>query len=74
MRHLLIYLIRVYQLIPFNSHNMCRCTPTCSNYMIECLEEYGLYKGLKLGIKRILRCHPKGSFGYDPVPKKENLK
>lgn len=74
MKRLFIYLIRIYQIIPFNSHNMCRFTPTCSEYMIGCLEEHGLIKGLKLGIKRILKCRPKGEFGYDPVPKKENLK
>jgi len=74
MKHLIIYLIKIYQIIPFSSHSMCRFTPTCSEYMIQALEEYGLLKGLKLGIKRIMRCRPKGSFGYDPVPKKENKK
>ena len=47
---------------------MCRFTPTCSEYMIEALKKYGTIKGLHLGIKRILRCHPKGKCGYDPVP------
>lgn len=74
MKHLIIYLIKIYQIIPFSSHSMCRFTPTCSEYMIQALEEYGLLKGLKLGFKRIMRCRPKGSFGYDPVPKKENKK
>ena len=74
MKHLIIYLIKIYQIIPFSSHSMCRFTPTCSEYMIQALEEYGLLKGLKLGIIRIMRCRPKGSFGYDPVPKKENKK
>ena len=74
MKHLIIYLIRIYQIIPFNTHNACRFTPTCSEYMIGCLEEFGLFKGLKLGCKRILKCRPKGAYGYDPVPKKENLK
>lgn len=72
MKHLIIYLIRIYQIIPFSSHKMCRFTPTCSQYMIECLEEFGTIKGLKLGIKRLLKCRPNGPFGYDPVPKKEN--
>ena len=48
-------------------HSMCRYTPTCSEYMIEAIKRYGTVKGLKLGIKRILRCNKHGSFGYDPV-------
>jgi putative component of membrane protein insertase Oxa1/YidC/SpoIIIJ protein YidD len=39
--------------------------------MLQAIEEWGLFKGLFLGIKRILRCHPWGSSGYDPVPRKE---
>ena len=72
MKRLIIGLIRIYQRLPLRTHSMCRFTPTCSEYMIEALEVYGLFKGLKLGIKRILRCHPFGKYGYDPV-KKENL-
>ena len=71
MKKLLIYLIRGYQVIPFIGHNMCRFTPTCSEYMIEAIENYGVIKGLKLGIKRIKRCRPHGDYGYDPVPLKE---
>ena len=50
---------------------MCRFTPTCSEYMKISIEKYGTFKGLKLGIKRLLRCHPFGKYGYDPV--KEDL-
>ena len=50
---------------------MCRHIPTCSNYMIEAIEEYGVLKGMSLGIKRLLRCNPWGTCGYDPVPKKK---
>ena len=46
---------------------MCRFTPTCSQYMIDAINKYGIFKGIKLGIIRILKCHPKGKFGYDPV-------
>lgn len=46
----------------------CRFTPTCSQYMVEAVMEYGIFKGAWLGIKRILRCHPWGGSGYDPVP------
>jgi len=49
----------------------CRYEPTCSHYMIEAVEEWGLLKGSWLGIKRIVRCHPWAGFGPDPVPKKE---
>jgi hypothetical protein len=46
----------------------CRFTPTCSEYTIEALEKFGAKKGLALGIKRFLKCHPWGESGYDPVP------
>jgi uncharacterized protein len=46
----------------------CRFTPTCSEYTIVALEKFGTAKGLSLGIKRFLRCHPWGGSGYDPVP------
>ena len=46
----------------------CRYTPTCSQYMIEAVTKYGVFKGGWLGVKRILRCHPWGGSGYDPVP------
>ncbi len=47
--------------------NACRFTPTCSQYTIDALEKYGVLKGLSMGIRRLLKCHPFGSFGYDPV-------
>lgn len=50
---------------------MCRHIPTCSNYGIEAINEYGWIKGCFLTIKRIIRCNPLGTSGYDPVPKKE---
>lgn len=50
---------------------MCRHTPTCSNYAIEAIEYYGAFKGSILALKRILRCNPWGTSGYDPVIKKE---
>jgi len=67
MKKIIIWLIKFYQHLPLSTHNMCRYIPTCSNYMIDAINKYGTIKGLKLGIKRILRCNRHSSFGYDPV-------
>ena len=71
----LILLIRVYQLIvsPMLGSN-CRFMPTCSEYSLESLKVYGLIKGTYLTIKRIGKCHPWGSNGYDPIPTKMEKK
>jgi putative membrane protein insertion efficiency factor len=72
MKHILIKLIKLYQKIPFRSHIYCKFIPTCSNYAIEAINEYGSIKGSYLSIKRILRCNPfNKKSGYDPVPIKE---
>jgi len=67
-------LVRFYQLAisPWLGSN-CRYSPTCSQYMLGALRTHGLIKGLYLGTKRILRCHPWGGSGYDPVPKNRKL-
>lgn len=71
MKNILIKLIKSYQKIPGNFHNNCRFTPSCSNYMIEAIEEYGSFRGSLMGIKRILRCNPfNKNYGYDPVIKR----
>ena len=58
--------------------NRCRFLPSCSDYFIECLNYYGFFKGIFLGLKRITKCHPikflGGSSGLDLVPKKRNIK
>jgi len=46
----------------------CRFTPTCSNYAVEALERFGIFKGLLLSVWRILRCNPFNKGGEDPVP------
>ncbi len=46
----------------------CRYTPTCSQYAQEAIRKYGPFRGGWLALKRILRCHPWGGSGYDPVP------
>ena len=50
----------------------CRYTPTCSHYMIGSIQEWGVFRGVWMGLKRIFRCHPwNTSDSYDPVPKKK---
>ena len=51
----------------------CRHIPTCSEYAKGAILTYGSIKGVFLAMKRILKCRPGGSYGYDPVPKKEKL-
>jgi uncharacterized protein len=48
----------------------CRHVPTCSSYMIEAIKVHGPFKGTFLGLRRISKCHPWGTHGYDPVPEK----
>ena len=71
MKKIILKLINLYQIIPLSSHKMCRFTPTCSEYAKQAITKYGVLKGLFLSIKRILKCHPFGKYGYDPL--KENL-
>jgi len=69
MKMLLQLLIRLYQLgISPLLGRRCRFFPSCSEYTAEAVEKYGAFKGLSLGLKRISRCHPWNSGGFDPVP------
>ena len=69
LAHLLALPIRGYRLIfsPWVGFN-CRYQPTCSAYALEALEKHGGIRGGWMAAKRIARCNPWGSCGYDPVP------
>ena len=67
MKNLLIKLIKLYQKIPGKFHYSCKFYPTCSNYMIEAITKYGSFKGLYLGLKRIIKCNLFSKGGYDPL-------
>tara|TARA_B100001248_G_scaffold251324_1_gene226308 strand:+ start:206 stop:445 length:240 start_codon:yes stop_codon:yes gene_type:complete len=76
IKKILICIIKFYKfLISPVLGNNCRYLPTCSEYFIDCLNEYGVLKGSYKGIKRILSCHPikflGGGHGLDPVKKKK---
>ena len=76
MKSILIFIIKIYKnlISPYLGNN-CRYLPTCSEYFIDCLNEFGVIKGSIKGIKRILTCHPiktlGGSDGYDPIIKRK---
>lgn len=69
MKRLLLAAVRLYQrtlslVLPVQ----CRFWPSCSNYFSEAVERHGALRGSALGLWRLLRCHPLGGSGYDPVP------
>ncbi len=68
LKMMIIKLINLYQKFSALKPPVCRFYPTCSQYMKEAIQKYGLCKGMWLGIKRICRCHPLNPGGYDPVP------
>lgn len=69
MKHIFIWIARFWQLGPSRIiPPSCRYQPSCSQYAIEALQKYGAIKGGWLATKRILRCHPWGGHGHDPVP------
>ncbi len=69
MKHLFIALIKLYRrfISPLKSPS-CRFVPSCSMYALTAFQKYGVFKGLYLSVRRILRCHPWSKGGYDPVP------
>jgi len=69
VKYIFIFLIKVYQrtlsrVLPPS----CRFYPSCSEYGVQALQKYGIFKGGWLTVKRIARCHPFNPGGYDPVP------
>ena len=77
MSSLLVFFIRVYRVVfaPLKAvaglQGCCRFTPSCSSYMEEAVCTHGVCRGLGLGARRLLRCHPWGGMGHDPVPPAE---
>jgi putative membrane protein insertion efficiency factor len=69
LKKMLLLIIKIYQMIisPFFPP-ACRFYPTCSQYAIEAITRYGVFYGIYLAVKRILKCHPFHPGGYDPVP------
>lgn len=68
MRRVIIFLIRLYQrwLSPLLGAR-CRFYPTCSQYTVECFEQYGFFKATAKSMRRLLKCHPFHPGGWDPV-------
>ena len=71
IRLLFLGLIRLYQLLisPLFPQ-ACRFSPSCSRYAQEAIEIHGVPRGIGLGLRRVLRCHPFNPGGYDPVPRR----
>lgn len=72
MRRLLLVAIRAYQLtLASVLGGQCRFAPSCSHYAMEAIEQHGAWRGTRLAVWRLLRCHPFARAGYDPVPRDE---
>jgi uncharacterized protein len=65
---LLHRLVRLYQRVTEGRPSPCRFVPTCSNYALDALESHGAARASALTLRRLLRCHPWGGHGWDPVP------
>jgi len=67
-RTVLIRIIGLYQAVRAGRPSPCRYWPTCSNYAVQAIEGHGAGRGTVLALGRVLRCHPWGGHGVDPVP------
>ena len=67
----MLRMIRSYQRFSATGPPRCRYVPTCSEYAVEAIDHHGALRGGWLGVRRVCRCHPFGSHGYDPVPGKD---
>ena len=69
MKRIFILIVKGYQFLisPLLGNN-CRFYPSCSHYMIQAIERFGIFKGMYLGLKRLSKCHPWHEGGMDPVP------
>jgi putative membrane protein insertion efficiency factor len=65
---LMVKMIDGYQVLRRGKPSPCRYLPSCSEYTKEAIQEHGGVKGVWLGVRRVTRCNPFGSSGYDPVP------
>lgn len=71
MRNIVIFILKIYKksispMIASKGIN-CKFHPTCSEYMMQAIEKYGVIKGVYLGVKRLLKCNPFSKGGYDPL-------
>ena len=68
LKKAIIQLIRIYQATSAVRPKVCRYSPTCSEYAVQAIMKHGVFTGIALGIRRILRCNPLSAGGHDPVP------
>jgi len=68
MKQIFVFLIKIYQKLRIPFPKVCRFYPSCSEYTKQAILRHGVIKGMWIGAKRIFKCHPLNSGGYDPVP------
>ncbi|HCP08771.1 MAG TPA: membrane protein insertion efficiency factor YidD [Candidatus Moranbacteria bacterium] len=82
MKKIILLIIRIYQKTISLDHGLphkffntgtCRFHPSCSEYGHQAIERFGIIKGILMGSKRVLRCHPWNDGGYDPVPTEQKI-